>query len=111
MTGADMYSVCSEALLSAIKRFVQCIIDTVGKHYTTTTTTLTHTISDDHNSRTTTDNQLTIQDYIETQLGNVDIVVQQTDFEHALQHWTPSVSEEDMRYYAAVQGTFNKSSA
>lgn len=91
MTGADMYSICSNAWLSAVRR-------TIGSYESAR--------RGQAKSVTPSSSMLAANDG-ETELGASDVIVYQTDFEEAVRNFVPSVSEKDMAYFTKLKASYS----
>ncbi|XP_043499397.1 peroxisome assembly factor 2 isoform X1 [Polistes fuscatus] len=82
LTGADLYSICSNAWLNAARRTLNII--------------------NNKQDNTTTDKNVT---NILEQFNHV--IVELSDFQQAIHNWSPSVSKEEMRRYEKMQKEFS----
>ncbi|XP_046829878.1 peroxisome assembly factor 2 isoform X1 [Vespa crabro] len=82
LTGADLYSICSNAWLNAARR----VLNTINNMQ----------------DNLTKENYLT---HIPEQFSHV--TVELLDFKEAINNWSPSVSEEEMRRYEKMQKEFS----
>lgn len=78
MTGADMYSICSNAWLSAVRR-------TIHSHEQTQTS--------DHPAA--------------SELTAANVLVNAADFTTAAGNFVPSVSAKDMEYFIKLKASFS----
>lgn len=92
MTGADMYSICSNAWLSAVRR-------TIGS-YESARRGRTKSV-------TPSSSVLAANDGCEPELGAGDVIVYQADFEAAVRNFVPSVSEKDMAYFTKLKASYS----
>lgn len=84
MTGADIYSICSNAWLSAVRRLI--------------------------NARTENDNDAINfnEEMIEDQsLTAADVVVELDDFRQAIKKFVPSINPKDMEYFRNLRSTYS----
>lgn len=96
MTGADMYSICSNAWLSAVRR-------TIHSHQ--------NGLSNGSVKSNGTPKVVNVQDAedaeSESQLTAADVIVRMSDFVESSGNFVPSVSAKDMEYFIRLKASFS----
>jgi peroxin-6 len=92
-TGADMYALCSDAMLKAVTRQARAVDKKVQEYNATHTPTITIAYFFDH---------------LATEEDTAVMVTEQ-DFIGAHQELVPSVSADELRHYQRVRATFEGS--
>lgn len=98
MTGADMYSICSNAWLSAVRRTIhghqQGLSNGFAKSNGTGKTPVKQAVE-------------MADDESESQLTAADVIVQLADFVESAGNFVPSVSAKDMEYFIRLKETYS----
>ncbi|KAJ7191062.1 AAA-domain-containing protein [Mycena pura] len=96
-TGADFYALCSDAMLNAMSRKAEALEAKLVQ--------LNNQPGLDCHPH-----PLTAQYYLAELASpdDIDVLVSQSDFDHALHNLTPSVSQSEMEHYKQVQQRFSR---
>ncbi|KAJ7081533.1 P-loop containing nucleoside triphosphate hydrolase protein [Mycena crocata] len=96
-TGADFYALCSDAMLNAMSRKAEALEVKLAE--------LNSKPGLDEHPR-----PLTSQYYLAELAAaeDIEVLVSQTDFDIALRHLVPSVSQQEMDNYAQIQQRFSR---
>ncbi|KAI9360389.1 AAA-domain-containing protein [Zopfochytrium polystomum] len=96
LTGADLYALCSDAMLKGIVRTISKIEARIAQ------------LNSESEAHAHNVKKLTPQVYLEKMASpeETQVVVEEQDFMNALAELTPSVSEQDLEHYRQVQARF-----
>ncbi|KAJ3028219.1 UNVERIFIED_CONTAM: peroxisomal assembly protein [Siphonaria sp. JEL0065] len=99
LTGADLYALCSDAMLKAIARTI-CVVDEKYAEY--------NAAMKNHRSNKKKQQSISMTDFLESIVKPEDksVVVNQEDFMKALQELKPSLTPADLAHYAHLQDKF-----
>lgn len=102
MTGADIYSICSNAWLSAVRR-------TVSEFTKNNSQNIKDGNEDEHINKNESENENKNENEtnITESISANDVYVSLEDFHAALQKFVPTISKKDMLYYDQLRYSYN----